>query len=212
MLLTIAVAMVWLAIQAHRSAGRRPDANARLAIPDRAKTSPLNLPGGGAAPAEAYEVYSDLYRVPPDEPLVIAEDSVIDIPQLDGSCLHASTPAEEQMVRDFEAANHQKHRWDRRFTNPAYHLVPQPEADRIKSCLDTSRATEHPCAAYPGVRHVRYLGIPGFNQERTRAIVSVIRMCGADCGSGGIFEVKKDGGRWVRAENTAFTSDCSWMY
>ena len=116
------------------------------------------------------------------------------------------------MVSYFESANHQKHRWERRFAVGVYQLIPQPETDRIKSCLDTARATDRPCAAYPGVRHVRYLGIPGFNQGHSRAIVSVIRMCGADCGSGGIFEVKNEGGHWLRAESTAFTSDCSWMY
>jgi hypothetical protein len=153
-----------------------------------------------------------LYRTPSGEPLVIAEDSVIDIPQLDGSCLHPSSPDEEQLVRDFEAANQQKHRWERRFAIPEYQLISQPETDRIKSCLDTAKAADRPCAAYPGVRHVRYLGVPGFSQDHSRAIVSIIRMCGADCGSGGIFEVRKDGAHWVRTENTVFTSDCSWMY
>jgi hypothetical protein len=38
-------------------------------IADRAVTNPLNQPGGSAAPAEAYEVYSALYQAPMDEPL-----------------------------------------------------------------------------------------------------------------------------------------------
>ena len=33
-------------------------------ITDLAATSPLNQPGGGVAPAEAYEVYSALYQAP----------------------------------------------------------------------------------------------------------------------------------------------------
>jgi hypothetical protein len=212
MLVVIALALGWLALRARRDASRRGEANERPAIPDRARTNPLNLPGGGVAPADAYQVYADLYRAPLDEPLVIAEDSVVDIPQLDGSCLHPSNPAEEQMVHEFEAANHQKHRWEKKFAVSEYQQVSRAEADRITSCLDSARATGSPCASYPEVRHVRYLGIPGFDNDHSQALVSVIRMCGADCGSGGIFAVKKEAGRWVRAENTSFTSDCSWMY
>lgn len=211
MIATIAAAIVWIAVTAHRDATRHFE-TPHPAIPDRAKTSPLNLAGGGPAPAEAYEVYSDLYRTSVDEPLIFAEDSVIDIPQLDGSCLHPSTAAEEQLVAAFEAANRQRHRWERRFRQTAYNLASREEADRIRGCLDTARATGRDCAAYPGVRHVRYLGVPGFSPDGAQALVSVIRMCGADCGSGGIFAMKKAGGRWVRAESTGFTSDCSWMY
>jgi hypothetical protein len=40
----------------------------------------------------------------------------------------------------------------------------------------------------------------------------VIRSCGAQCGSGGIFEVDKSGKTWQRSPTTAFTRDCSWIY
>ena len=51
------------------------------------------LSGGGPAPAEAYEVYSALYKAPMQEPLAIAEGSLTDIPQVNGSCLRAATSA-----------------------------------------------------------------------------------------------------------------------
>ena len=51
-------------------------------------------------------------------------------------------------------------------------------------------------------RHVRYLGVPGFDHTHTRALVSVVKMCGNHCGSGGIFEVEKSGNTWRRAEST----------
>jgi hypothetical protein len=37
-------------------------------------------------------------------------------------------------------------------------------------------------------------------------------MCGAYCGSGGIFVVEKTGETWKRSDPTDFTRDCSWMY
>jgi hypothetical protein len=59
---------------------------------------------------------------------------------------------------------------------------------------------------------VRFLGVPGTNQNHTRALVSVVRMCGPYCGNGGIFEVEKTGGTWRRADASDFTRNCSWMY
>ena len=54
---------------------------------------PLNQSGGGPAPADAYEVYSALYQAPMQEPLAFAEDSVTDIPQVNGNCLRAGDAA-----------------------------------------------------------------------------------------------------------------------
>jgi hypothetical protein len=62
------------------------------------------------------------------------------------------------------------------------------------------------------VRHVRFLGVPGFDRSHTRALVSVIKSCGGFCGSGGIFAVEKSGANWKRSAPTAFTQDCSWSY
>src|SRR5579864_4208813 len=94
------------------------------AIQDRSVTNPLNQPGGGAAPEEAYTIYSALYEAPAGEPLAFAENSVTDIPQVDGSCLKPSTPEEREMTAAFEGANRQSHRWERRFTIPAgYQLL-----------------------------------------------------------------------------------------
>lgn len=182
-------------------------------IPDRSLTSPLNQPGGGAAPGDAYEVYSALYQTPLPEPLIISQDSVTDIPQLDGSCLRPSTPSELEMTQAFEAANRQSHRWEPRFTLPGgYRLVSRPEAGRIQSCLDAHGAGGPLCAPYAHIAHVRFLGVPGFDSAHTHALVSIIRMCGNDCGSGGIFVVEKAQGTWRRAETSSFTSNCSWMY
>ena len=182
-------------------------------IPDRALTSPLNQPGGSAAPAEAYEVYSALYQAPMDEPLVFSNDSVTDIPQVNGSCLRPSTAAEHELTDAFEAANRQTHRWEQRFTIPqGYRLISRSQAAEAQTCIETHGQDAARCGTYMQIRHVRFLGVPGFDGSHTRALVSVVKMCGRYCGNGGIFEVEKTGGAWRRSEPSDFTRNCSWMY
>ena len=102
---------------------------------------PLNQPGGGPAPPEAYEVYSALYRAPMDEPLVFAEDSAIDIPQVNGSCLRPAAPQEQQMATAFVAANQQSHRWEQKFSiAQGYRLLSQSELARAADVPGNTRA------------------------------------------------------------------------
>ncbi|HEX4311318.1 MAG TPA: hypothetical protein VHZ25_14900 [Acidobacteriaceae bacterium] len=182
-------------------------------VPDLSATNPLNQPGGGAAPAEAYEVYSALYHAPSDEPLAFSAVSRTDIPQVGGSCLKPSTAAEHAMADAFVAANQQSHTWEQKFTiSQGYTVLSAGDTAQAQACLETHGQDEARCAAYKQVRHVRFLGVPGFDANQTHALVSVIKSCGGFCGSGGIFEVEKAGGSWKRAEATDFTSDCSWTY
>jgi hypothetical protein len=208
-LVALAVAFFW-----PRTRWHHPVATPTTkAIPDLSVTKPLNQPGGGTAPAEAYEIYSALYQAPLQEPLVFAEDSVTDIPQVNGSCLKPSTPQERAMTDAFEAANQQSHRWEQRFTIPeGYRLLSRREAAEAQSCLETHGEDAARCESYKQVRHVRFLGVPGLDHTHTRALVSVVKMCGSFCGSGGIFVVEKKGGTWQRSDTTDFTRDCSWMY
>jgi hypothetical protein len=207
-LIVIAV-LLWLRFNPFHV--RKPHAD--NAIIDRSVTSPLNRPGGGVAPADTYEVYSALYQAPMDEPLVFAENSVTDIPQVNGSCLQPSTIEEHELSDAFDAANQQSHRWEQKFTIPqGYRLLSHDEAGEALGCLQAHAQDSGQCAKYKGVRHVRFLGVPGFNRSHMRALVSVVKMCGGYCGSGGIFEVQKAGAAWKRAETTDLTRNCSWMY
>jgi hypothetical protein len=183
-------------------------------IGDLSRTSPLNRPGGGDVPLEAYEPYSALYKQQPgDDPLVFAADSYADIPQLNGSCLRPSTPEEQAMADAFAAANRESRRWQRNFAiAQPYRLLSRAEITELEHCLDTRRQAAPDCAQYNAIRHVRLLGIPGFDAPHTHALVSVIKEFGSGRGSGGIFEVNKTGGTWRRTEPTQFTRDCSWMY
>jgi hypothetical protein len=188
----------------------KPDMSA--AIPDLSVSNPLNRPGGGDVAAEAYEVYSALYQQPQQEPLAFAEDSRTDIPQVNGSCLRPSAPQEHEMADAFVAANQQSHRWEKKFAIPAgYQLLSRISAAKAWRCMSDGKSAVD-CAAYQSFRHLRYLGVPGFDHTHTRALVSVIKMCGNQCGGGGIFEVEKSGNTWRRAEPSNFTRECSWMY
>lgn len=203
-LIIVVIALIWMRLVPHRP---------RTSIADLSSTSPLDQPGSMPAPAEAYPVYSALYQAPLGEPLVLAEDSITDIPQVDGSCLKPSTPAEHQMADAFVAANRQSHRWQQSFAVPSgYRLLPHADAAQAQSCLETHGKDASKCSAFSQIRHVRYLGVPGFDAAHTHALVSVIKMCGSFCGSGGIFEVEKAGSAWQRSPTTGFTRDCSWMY
>ena len=121
------VVLVWitLAFRAQRQAPKP--------ITDLGVTMPLNQPGGAPASAEAYEVYSALYQAPVEEMLAFAEDSVTDVPQVNGNCLRPTESQEQEMTVAFVAANRQSHRWERKFSIPqGYRLLPQTELARAR--------------------------------------------------------------------------------
>lgn len=208
-LVVVAGVILWVRLVPHG----RVRVEKTPAVTDLSQTSPLNQPGGGPAPADAYAVYSSLYAAPMEEPLVFAEASGTDIPQVGGSCLKPSMADEKALTQAFEAANAQSHTWEPKFSIPqGYRLVSREEAGRVLACLATDGHDAAACSAYKGIKHVRTLGVPGFDATHTHALVSVIKRCGGECGSGGVFAVEKTGDTWKRAATTDFTRDCSWMY
>jgi len=208
-LILIAVLLIWTRLVSHRHAALSP----LKPVADLAATSPLNQPGSEPAPADAYEIYSELYQAPMQEQLAFADDSETDIPQVNGSCLRPSTPQEHDMADAFVAANQQTHRWEQKFSIPqGYRLLSFNERTQVKTCLSTHGRDAAACSSYKEIKHVRYLGNPGFDRTHTQALVSVIKSCGGSCGSGGIFAVEKTGNTWKRSAATDFTRDCSWMY
>jgi hypothetical protein len=207
LLAVVAATLLWVGIHSLRGP-RSP-----TPIADVGATMPLNQPGGGIVPAEAYAVYSALYQLPMQEPLVFSEDSLTDIPQVNGSCLRPTTAHEHEMTDAFVAANQQSHRWEKKFSIPqGYQLLPPTELAQAQTCAATHGRDVASCESYKQLRYVRLLGVPGFDHAHTRALVSVIKSCGHLCGSGGIFAVEKIAGTWQRSATTDFTRDCSWLY
>jgi hypothetical protein len=207
-LVLVALCLLWLRLVPRLMQRSRPHSANDLAV-----TSPLNQPGGGPAPADAYPVYSELYQAPSDEPLAFANASQTDIPQVGTSCLKPTTPEERSLADAFQAANVQSHAWQQQFAIPqGYRLLSPAETAQARDCLQAHDKTSSACAPYSQIRHVRFLGVPGFDPAHTHALVSVIKSCGGFCGSGGIFEVEKSGSAWQRSSTTDFTRDCSWAY
>ena len=197
LLLVVAAVLVWAGIVSLHHAKTPVNTPGNTPVKDLGATMPLNQPGGGVVSADAYAVYSALYQAPMQETLVFSEDSLTDIPQVNGSCLRPATTEEHEMTDAFVAANQQSHRWEQKFSIPqGYTLL--PENERYKR--------------YKQPGYVRLLGVPGFDHAHDRALVSVIKSCGHLCGSGGIFAVEKTGSTWRRSATTGFTRDCSWMY
>lgn len=207
-LAVIAIAILLL----HTLVPHRVEAPVSKPIPDLSVSSPLNQPGGAAISPAAYAIYSALYAAPQTEALAFAENSLADIPQVDGSCLKPSHSEEREMAESFVEANRQSHRWEKKFSIPSkYLLLSGAEAGRAESCIQNHTETAD-CEPVAGLKHVRYLGVPGFDRSHTKALVSVVKKCGRYCGSGGIFVVEKVGATWRRSEASDFTRECSWMY
>jgi hypothetical protein len=208
-LLVVAAALLWAGMVSLHHA----KAPVNTPITDLGATMPLNQRGGGVVSAEAYPVYSALYHAPMQEMLVFSEDSLTDIPQVNGSCLRPATKQEHEMNDSFVASNQQTHRWEQKFSIPqGYRLAPESELAQAQTCASTHGRDAASCESYKQLRYVRLLGVPGFDHAHDRALVSVIKSCGHLCGSGGIFAVEKTGGTWQRSVTTGFTRDCSWMY
>jgi hypothetical protein len=208
LLVLVALCLLWLRL-VPRLLRHSPSHGAS----DLSVASPLNQPGGGPAPADAYPVYSALYQAPGDEPLAFAAASQTDIPQVGASCLKPTTPEERELADAFQAANAQSHAWQPQFAIPqGYRVLAPAETAQARACLQAHDRTSSACASFSQVRHVRFLGVPGFDPAHTHALVSVIKSCGGFCGSGGIFEVEKSGATWQRSPTTDFTRDCSWAY
>jgi hypothetical protein len=209
-LVLLVLALFWYRLLPHHGS------STRSAGGDSSASAPLNQPGGGPAPAIGYEIYSSLYQqpapAPVNEPLVFAQASQTDIPQVGFSCLKPQTPEERQLAKAFNAANSLSHSWQQQFAIPqGYRLLDASQTAQARACL-RAHSTSGECSAYKDVRHVRFLGVPGVDPAATHALVSVIKSCGPDCGSGGVFEVEKSGNTWQRSPATDFTRDCSWMY
>ena len=203
------LALVLMLLLALPSACRKHDENAP---PDLGQTSPLNQPGGPPATAEAYALYSSLYRITTGEPLAFAAYSATDIPQVDGMCLKPTNDEEKQMTDAFQVANRQTHSWQRNFSlKQGYALLSRKETEAALRCVQ-QRGEGMGCDKYHGLKVVRFLGMPGFNADHTRALVSVIKSCGSDCGSGGIFLARKTAAGWDHEDPTPFTQNCSWAY
>ena len=57
----------------------------------------------------------------------------------------------------------------------AYRLIPTAEIHRAINCIQGHKPG---CEAYAKMRYVRFLSVPVFNRDHTRALVAISRACG----------------------------------
>jgi hypothetical protein len=170
-----------------------------------------NATSGDPLTPEAYSLYSAIYRSGSAELLGIAA-SPLPFKDSSLSCLKPSTPEEREMVK---AAKNQvvgRVEWKRQFDfGRAYILIPAAETNKAIDCIQfaTRSGALTECDPYVKLQYVRFLSIPIFNRDHTRALVAASRVCGGVCGDGGVFVYRKTRDGW-EFEKDSFAK-CHWV-
>ncbi len=160
---------------------------------------------------DVYSLYSTIYQAGPGSGELLGI-TASPLPLKDSlTCLKPSTPEEQEMV---EAAKDQlvgPIEWKRQFNfGRAYTLIPPGQVTKAIDCIQFSgKGTPAGCKPYSGLRYVRFLSIPVFNRDHTRALVATARICGGLCGSGGAFVYRKTTQGW-ELETGSFAK-CAWI-
>ncbi len=161
-----------------------------------------------ALDSESYALYSAIYRsskgLASDEVIGIAAEP-LSFPS-DLSRLKPSTAEERQMVEAASAVKPDLAEWKRRFDlGRAYILIPPAATDKAIDCIGESQTNHHVtgCEPYVKLRYVRFLSIPIFNKDHTRALVAIDRSCGGLCGNGGIYAYRRTNKGW-ELDTTSF--------
>ncbi len=161
--------------------------------------------------SECYSLYSSIYRNATD----LAPDEVIGIVgkpmplRFVQSCFRPSTGEERQMVAAASKSSPPQAEWARKFDfGRPYILIPPSKADQAVDCIGINRNSRG-CEAYAKLRFVRFLSIPIFNKDHSRALVAINRTCGGLCGNGGFQVYRKTQGTWV-LESNSFVK-CYWV-
>ncbi len=171
-----------------------------------------------AAPdKDGYALYSSIYRssnsIAPDEVLAIAAEPLI-LSAMPGiaSCLTPSTDEERRMVDAANTLRTNKGQWKRRFDiGNAYLLIPPGEINNAIGCVSSHgrQSSGGHCDAYAHVRFVRFLSIPIFNRDHTRALLGIDKACGGLCGNGDTRVYRKTREGW-KVEANSFAR-CSFV-
>ena len=158
---------------------------------------------------ESYELYSSIYKndqsLEPEEALAIAEEAT-DVSSY-GCRLKPVTQEEREMVGAAGALGEPHLKWESRFNfGRAYRLIPTAEIHRAINCIQGHKPG---CEAYAKMRYVRFLSVPVFNRDHTRALVAISRACGGLCGNGSLQVYRKTRAGWER-EPDSFAR-CIWI-
>jgi hypothetical protein len=150
--------------------------------------------------SESYALYSSIYRnsnwLEPDEIVGIAAKAIAVARE---GCLKPVTKEERMMVDAASTLSAYHPEWKRRFDfGHVYRLIRSAETNKATDCISGSaRGGDLPgCEAYAKMRFVRFLSIPVFNRDHTRALVAISRVCGGLCGNGSLQVFRRTRGGW----------------
>ena len=164
--------------------------------------------------AESYTFYSSLYRnsnsLAPEEVIAIAVEPLTLSSKK--ACLLPSTDEERKMVGEANRLSTQPLTWSRRFDfGRPYVLISPAETDKAIDCIG-QRHGQSPmtgCESYAKLNYVRFLSVPIFNADRTRALVAIGRACGGLCGNGSTQVYRKTRDGWELEPNSF--ARCIWV-
>ena len=166
--------------------------------------------------ADSYAFYSTIYRNRSDfaqgEVIAIASHPA-DFPPPPACAPKTRTSEDANMLENAKRQVPAGLLWQERFEfGRSYLLIPPSEVNEAIDCLvSRARGSASPkCVRYKDVQTVRFLSIPAFNLDHTRALVSISKVCGGLCGGGGTLVLALRDGRWVQEPN-AFAM-CTWVY
>ena len=176
-----------------------------------------SVPAANALPvrdAAAYAFYSSLYRqsdhLAPGEILGIAAEPMRFHRKL--CSMRPSTEEERNMVEAAKQSSTHPLTWNRQFDlGRPYLLIPPAATTKAIDCIGQhhGQAPRSGCEPYAQLRYVRFLSVPIFNADHTRALVAIDCACGGLCGKGSVQVYRKTGDGWQLAPNSF--ARCGWV-
>ena len=164
--------------------------------------------------AATYAFYSSMYRnsnsLMPGEIVDIAAEPMA-FPSK-SRCLKPSTEEERRMVETANQLSTKRLTWKRQFDfGHPYLLIPPTETTKAIDCIGQyhGQSPMTGCEPYAKLRFVRFLSVPVFNADGTRALIAISRACGGLCGNGSVQVYRRTHDGW-KLEPTSFAK-CSWV-
>lgn len=170
-------------------------------------------PRSTVATKEDYAFYSEMFRrtlqAEPNETIVIAEEAIPIVTAATKDCMHPRDGEERAFAKRASELQNLEARWKPEFDfGRPYRIVSAQQAHAIFECF-SPRNKDASCLEYKRVRVIRYLALPLFNRDHSRAVTAISRICGGLCGEGSVLTFRKQLSGF-RDDDDNFAS-CWWI-
>lgn len=167
-----------------------------------------SVAGAQSIPKESYELYSAILkgenkcgggRLEADEVVAISARADLPVDKLTEEANPVS-PEDHELIREMIRANKEEPAWENRFDfGRPVRFLSDSEFGKAGECA-YKEITTGECARFAGIKWARAFSVPGFNRDRTRAIVyfEYRRMM---WGGLSFAEYRKRDGKWQRVEH-----------